>query len=232
MSEESRAKRAAGYAAAEMVESGMTVGIGTGTTALHFIHRLGELRQAGLSFIGVPTSKATLRLCQQAGLQMLDLDEVERIDLAVDGADEIDPKGRMIKGGGAALVREKLIATHSDEMVVVVDESKLVHQLGRFGLPVALLPFGYHHTVRLIQDAGYPAIVRTKEGGGTVVDDNGLVIVDIPFPNGCAQPERVHAELSALPGVVETGFFLTQASRLIIGYADGEVKVREVAHAL
>jgi ribose 5-phosphate isomerase A len=230
MSQESIAKRVAGYAAADLIESGMTVGIGTGTTARFFILRLAERCREGLSIVGVPTSIATLKLCQEADLPTRDLDEVDTIDVAVDGADEIDSQGRMIKGGGGALVREKLIATHSQQMLVIIDATKRVRQLGRFGLPIALLPFGAQHTLRLVRDCGYPAVLRKKNTGEPVFDDNGLAIADIPFPNGCTAPEKVHAELSALPGLVETGFFLTQASRLIVGYDDGRVEIEEVTN--
>lgn len=232
MSQESTAKRAAGYAAADRIESGMRVGIGTGTTIRYFILRLAERFLEGLDVIGVPTSMATLKLCQEAGLPMRDLDEVDLIDLAIDGADEIDPQGRMIKGGGGALVREKLVATHSQSMAVIIDANKRVDRLGRFGLPVALLPFGLHHTLHLIRDLGYPAELRLTNEGKPVIDDNGLAIADIPFPHGCIEPECIHEELSSLPGLVETGLFLTQASRLIVGYDDGRVEIEEVPHAL
>src|SRR6201988_5516895 len=146
-------KRQAAARALEQVQGGMKLGLGTGSTARHFVHLLGEKVRAGMKVIGVPTSEATRVQAEQCGIALTTLDEVDRLDLTVDGADEVDPALNLIKGGGGALVREKIVAAASDRMIVIADESKWVDALGRFPLPVEVVPFGLAATRRAIAEA-------------------------------------------------------------------------------
>lgn len=220
---ESRGKEAAGHAAAALIEPGMVVGIGTGSTARFFIEALGKRCSAGLQIRGVVTSQASQKLAKEVGIPLVTIDEVDEIDLTVDGADEIDPQKRMVKGGGGALLREKIIATHSREMVVVVDSSKRVDQLGAFGLPIEITPFGYTQTVRLIERLGKKAKLRTTQSGELVITDNRNYLVDLAFASPIEDPEQLEIDLLLIPGVVETGLFLTQGGRVFVGQPDGTV---------
>lgn len=222
---ESRGKEAAGHAAAALVEPGMVVGIGTGSTARFFIEALGKRCSTGLQVRGVATSQGSQKLAKEVGIPMVTIDEIDRIDLTVDGADEIDPQKRMVKGGGGALLREKIIATHSQEMVVVVDSSKCVDQLGAFGLPIEITPFGYTQTLRLIERLGKKAKLRTTQSGELVITDNRNYLVDLAFASPIRDPEQLQIDLLLIPGVVETGLFLTQAGRVFFGQPDGTVTI-------
>src|ERR1700755_3009957 len=164
-------KRQAAACALEHVQNGMKLGIGTGTTAKHFVDLLGEKVRAGLDVIGVPTSEATRAQAQQCGIRLTTLDEIDRLDLTVDGADEIEPALNVIKGGGGALLREKIVAAASDRMIVIADDSKWVDMLGRFPLPVEVIPFGLGATRRAIETAfaacgvsGQMAVRKAKGG--------------------------------------------------------------------
>ncbi len=227
------AKRAAAAHAAEMVEEGMRVGLGTGSTAAHLIARLGERRaREGLRFRGVATSEGTARLAREAGLEVVPLDEAGRLDLTIDGADEIDPSFQLIKGGGGALLREKIVAAASDRMVVIADEGKEVAALGAFPLPVEVIPFGARVTAALIGEAlaglglgGREAHLREGEGG-PFVTDGGHHLLDLHL--GRIEDARaLSAALNRIPGVVETGLFLDLCDAAVIGRADGGVEVRE-----
>lgn len=222
------AKRNAASAALEFVEDGMTVGLGTGSTAAFFVEFLADEVADGLLIKGVPTSEATRRLAEAHGIPLIPIEQVERIHLTVDGADEVDPSANLIKGGGAALLREKIIANASDHMVVIADAGKAVDELGRFPLPVEVTPFGFTITAKKVYDAlcrtGIDKpVVRIRElptGGAPLVTDGGNYILDcacgvIPTPAATA-----HA-LSAIPGVVEHGLFLNMARTIILGDEDG-----------
>jgi ribose 5-phosphate isomerase A len=219
-------KKAVGYKAAEFVENGMRVGLGTGTTAFFFIERLGQRCKEGLKIHAVASSNHSFQLARQAHIPLIDIENITALDLTVDGADEIDPKKRMIKGGGGAHVREKIVAAMSREMIVIIDESKLVPSLGKCKLPVEILPFGHHATFHHMQKAGYRGEFRKKKEGGLFVTDNGNLIIDIHFNTACTNPEEDHEILIHIPGVVDTGFFFNLAGRVIVGFADGQVVVR------
>lgn len=219
-------KKNLGIKAASLVEEGMLVGLGTGSTASCFIERLIERCREGLKISAVSSSLRSLKLAQQGGIPIVDMDEVTNIDLTVDGADEIDPFDRMIKGGGGALVREKILATSSTTMLVLVDESKLVTQLGNCGLPLEIIPFGYHATISKIQNLGYGGKIRRKTDGSLYVTDNGNHIFDIHSPLLFPHPEEVHNQLINLAGVVETGFFFNIPIQLLVGYSDGNIVFR------
>ena len=217
-------KQAAALKALDLVRDGMRLGLGTGSTAAMFVEALGERVAGGLKVTGVPTSQATRRLAERLGIALADLDETE-LDLTVDGADEIDPDLNLIKGGGAALAREKIVAASSRRMVVVADASKQVKVLGRFPLPVEVIPFGWASTARRIGEAGREAgcdgrMVLRRNGEEPLVTDNGNWIVDCHF-GAIAAPARLAGALSEVPGVVEHGLFVGLCSAAIIGTARG-----------
>ena len=218
-------KRAAGEAAAALVESGMTVGLGTGSTAAWFVRALAA-RKLDLSCVA--TSEATATLAREGGMMVVDLDAVSRIDLTVDGADEIGPDLVLIKGAGAALLREKLVWEASDRCVVIADDSKRTARFGAvFPLPVEVVRYGHATTARRIartlEEWGYvaPCILRGATGA-PVLTDNGNVIYDIAF-DGIDDPEGVEALLKSLTGVVEHGLFIGLASEALIATPSGVV---------
>lgn len=214
-------KKALGEKAASLVEADMVVGLGSGSTAACFIQSLIERCKDGLKIQAVSSSIKSQELAKSGGIEVLDMDQVPSIDLAIDGADEIDPKNRMIKGGGGAHVREKIVASSSNQMIVIVDESKLVEKLGSFGLPVEVLPFGLAATLYKLQKLGYQGKIR--EGFTT---DNGNKIWDIHTPKFFDHPEKDHEKILNTPGVVDTGFFLNIPVKVLVGYADGKVEFR------
>jgi ribose 5-phosphate isomerase A len=229
-------KQFAAAAALELVESGMTLGLGSGSTAELFVKALGAALSAGeLSNIrGVPTSQVTADLAQEVGVALLPVDQADRIDLTIDGADEVDGHFRLIKGGGGCLLREKIIAHASDLMAVVVDETKLVRELGAFPLPVEVEPFAFTITAKKVFDALRGAGVKTPEvslrrrGDGLkpYLTDGGHFILDCACTR-IPDPEDAAERLGAIPGVVEHGLFIGMARLLIVGEDDG-AKVMEV----
>lgn len=218
-------KEAAAKAALPLIRDGMTVGLGTGSTAAYFIQHLIEKVRAGLKIQAVATSRRSEQLAQEGGIPLLDINAIENIDLTIDGADEIDSQRRMIKGGGGALLREKIIATHSREMVVIVDESKIVDRLGKFPLPVEVIPFAWKLTQRTIGKLGYSSDLRKNSDGSPFLTDNQNYILDLRMNATNDAPELMHAELKNIPGVVETGLFLRLAGRVFIGHGDGSVEL-------
>jgi len=225
----SRAKEAAGRAAAESVRDGMIVGLGTGSTVHYTLERLAErIRTEGLAVRGVPTSLDTERKARKLGIPLAALDEIEAIDLTIDGADEIDVRFDMIKGGGGALLREKVVAALSWREVIVVDRGKVVERLGvRFPLPIEVVPFARAAVARRIAAMGASWTVRTREGQEIVRTDNGNEILDCRFPGGIADARTLERQLDEIPGVVESGLFVALAHQLVIGDDDGRVEVRE-----
>jgi ribose 5-phosphate isomerase A len=210
-------KQKVGQKAAELVQDGMLVGVGTGTTAHYFIQSLIARCQEGL--------KISAALARSGGILVLEMDAFTKIDIDIDGADEIDPSKRLIKGGGGALLREKIIATSSSEMVVIVDESKLVKHLGAFGLPVEIIPFGYRATLSKLYHLGYKGDIRKNKNDTLYVTDNGNYIFDVRFQPVCSKPEEDQEKINSIPGVVETGLFIDIAGRVIIGFKDGSVEI-------
>ena len=206
-------KREAARSALVLVEAGMRLGLGTGSTAKHFVDLLGERVAAGLDVVCVPTSEVTRAQAQALGIRLTTLDETPRLDLAIDGADEIDGELRLIKGGGGALLREKIVAAASDRFVVIADHSKRVRMLGAHPLPVEVVPFGHVSTRELM--LGRSAEVgclgdiklRCTREGAPFVSDNGNLIYDCFF-GGIEEPELLDEALRMIPGVVENGFFI------------------------
>lgn len=219
-------KRQAAARALDYVRDGMRLGLGTGSTAKHFVELLGERIQAGLKVIGVPTSEATRILAERCGVPLTTLDEIDRLDLTVDGADEIDPALNVIKGGGGALLREKIVAAASDRMIVIADESKWVERLGRFPLPVEVIPFGLSATRRAVETAfaqcGVSGAleVRKRGDGHVFVTDGGHWIIDARLEEIPDAP-RLAGFLSAIPGVVEHGLFIGLVSTAMLAGSQG-----------
>lgn len=219
-------KRAAARAAADLVTDGMRLGLGSGSTFLFVLERLAErIAQEGLKVTGVPTSKATAEAAQKSGVPLLSLVEVDYLDLALDGADEVDAQKNLIKGGGGAHVREKIVAAAAREMVVVVDDGKLVDMLGKkFLLPVEVMSFGWKQAERAIAATGCKPQLRQTADGEPFVSDNGNYVLDCKY-DGIPDPAWLNEHLNALPGVVDSGLFVGMAGRVVVGDAQGRVRV-------
>ncbi|MGA7850642.1 MAG: ribose-5-phosphate isomerase RpiA [Terriglobales bacterium] len=212
-------KEAAGRAAAELVRDGDIVGLGTGSTAYFTVVALGERVKAGLKVIGIPTSVQTADLARAVGIRLTTLDEHPQIDIAIDGADEIDPQLRLIKGGGGALLREKVVASASRKMVVVADSRKIVPVLGKFPLPVEVIAFARTVVEKKIAALGGSPKLRVKPDGSPYVTDNGNQILDCSFGK-IADPPALALALSNTPGIVEHGLFIGLASVALVGRGD------------
>lgn len=219
-------KRQAAARAVEQVQDGMKLGLGTGSTAKHFVELLGERVKAGLKVVGVPTSEATRADAERCGVPLTTLEEVDHLDLTVDGADEIDPNLDLIKGGGGALLREKIVAAASDRMIVIADETKWVDTLGRFPLPIEVIPFGLGATRRAIEAAfagngvSGPMDIRKTRDGHVFVTDGGHWIVDARLGRIPDSP-RLAASLNSIPGVVEHGLFIGLARTAVLAGPQG-----------
>jgi ribose 5-phosphate isomerase A len=228
-------KENAAIAALDFIQDGMRLGLGSGSTAARFVEALGRKVAEGLNVLCVPTSETTRAQATRLGIPLTTLDETPRLHLTVDGADEIDDQLRMIKGGGGALLREKIVATASDRMVVIADQSKLVDMLGRFPLPVEAVRFGLPATSRLVEamaaQAGCEGEIRLRRArsGETFITDEGNVILDCAFGR-IPEPEVLAFALKRVPGVVEHGLFLGVADVAILA-TDAGVRVlrKEVA---
>jgi len=217
-------KHAAAARAVEFVRPGMRLGLGTGSTAKHLVDLLGERVRGGLDIVAVPTSEATHRQAVSCGIPLTTLDETPALDLTIDGADEISPDLTLIKGGGGALLREKIVASASARMIVIADESKCVDVLGRFPLPVEIAPFGAGATRLAVQAVlrAQPGMLtlRKSEDGHAFVTDGGHFIVDAALGR-IEDPREVARALIAVPGVMEHGLFVGLASTAVIGGPDG-----------
>jgi ribose 5-phosphate isomerase A len=219
-------KREAAAGALDFVRAGMRLGLGTGSTARPFVEMLGERVRAGLDVIAVPTSETTRAQAEQCGIPLTTLDDTPELDLTVDGADEIGPDLTLIKGGGGALLREKIVAAASARMVVIADSSKWVAMLGRFPLPIEVVPFGLGATERAIAAAiaatGHsgPLKLRRDSAGHAFVTDGGHFILDAALQK-IADPRSLGARLTAIPGVVEHGLFIGLAHVAVIAGPEG-----------
>lgn len=225
-------KQQVGYAAAARVKSGSIVGLGTGSTTAFAIQALGERLKSGelQEVKGVPTSFQAIVLARQYGIPLVSLDEIERIDVAIDGADEVDPQKNLIKGGGAAHTQEKIVDTLADQFIVVVDSGKLVNKLGTtFLLPVEVVPMAVSPVTRMISKlGGQPQLRMGVKKAGPVVTDNGNLIIDVKFENGIDHPAELERTLNNLPGVLENGLFVDVTDVVLVGeIVDGQPSVRE-----
>ena len=214
-------KEVVGKKAVEYVKDGMIVGLGTGSTVFYFVHALADKVKEGLNVEMVSTSIQTVELAKSLGLTIKELEEIDHIDLAVDGVDEIDKNFNAIKGGGAALFREKIVADIAREVIWIYDESKDVEKLGNFNLPVEILPFGYSHTIRKMEEAGLNPVLRLKDGN-TLITDNNNFIVDLHLGYGF-DIQSVKEKLESIVGVVEHGLFLNMCKLCIKGTEHGAV---------
>lgn len=219
-------KKSAGLRAVDFIEDNMIVGLGTGSTAAYFIEALINQVHQGLKIQAVSSSRSSSELAKNGGIPLIDINETPHIDITVDGADEIDPQKRMIKGGGGAHLREKILASSSREMIVIVDETKLVAALGKAKLPVEILYFGSPATRMKIEALGFSGKWRMNPDHTLYLTENGNLLYDIEFPTLLTHPERDHQKISEIPGVIDTGFFFHLAGRVVIGYSDGRVEVR------
>jgi ribose 5-phosphate isomerase A len=215
------AKIRAAQAAAALVAEGMTVGLGSGTTASLVIGLLGErLRAEGLHFVGVSTSEASATLARAQGIALRDIDSVESIDVDIDGADEVDPQFRLIKGRGGALLREKIVASASRKRVIVIAPEKRVDRLGRkYPVPLEVTAFGISHTARRLQALGARPTLRLGPDGNPLVTDGGHRILDCHF-GPIDDPAALDRRLRAVIGVFETGLFLGLCDLLVVGHPD------------
>ncbi len=235
LSSQDRAKRTAGVrAAVDLCHDGMKLGLGSGTTSHFFVRALAERVREGLDIVGVPTSTATRDLALELGVPLADLNDMPHLDLTIDGPDEMDPDGAMIKGGGACLLWEKVVARASDRVVIVADDTKMVDHLGAFPLPIEVLPFGWVSTQRLVVDLlaghGYADAepVRRVRDDQVVVTDSGNYILDVRLGK-VTNAAALAVDLNQIPGVVENGLFVGMADGVVIGSPDGSSKIVEIA---
>lgn len=223
------AKTASGY-----VKSGMKVGLGTGSTAAWLVQCLGEkVRDEGLRIQGVPTSTRTAQLAREVGIEVISLDEAKWLDLTIDGADEYDGDFNLIKGGGGALLQEKIVATASDQVIIIADVSKKVETLGSFPLPVEVIPFGWQTTKTLIEETliGLDVLGQNTQlrmnGDAPFITDEGNYILDLNLIR-ISNAKQVSLVLNQIPGVVENGLFIDICDTVIVGYGDGRVEVGDI----
>ena len=229
-----KAKFVCAKRASQFVESGMKVGLGTGSTAAWLVRCLGEMvRDEGLRIKGVPTSTRTAELARQVGIEVVSLDEAKWLDLTIDGADEFDGEFNLIKGGGGALLQEKIVATASDRMVVIADVGKEVETLGKFPLPVEVIPFGWQTTQALVEETLVSMDVLGREstlrmnGDVPYVTDEGNHIIDLHLKR-IGNARQLALILNQMPGVVENGLFVDICDAVVLGYGDGRVEVRDI----
>ncbi|MBD1202775.1 MAG: ribose-5-phosphate isomerase RpiA [Rhodobacteraceae bacterium] len=229
-----KAKFVAAKRATEFVEDGMKLGLGTGSTAAWMVRCLAErIREEGLRVTGVPTSTRTAELAASLGIPITSLDDAKWLDLTIDGADEFDPNLALIKGGGAALLQEKIVATASDQMIVIADIAKEVSQLGAFPLPVEVIPFGWQTTKALIEETLVSLDVLNRDctlrmnGDRPLVTDEANYIIDLHLKR-IGNPRQMALVLNQIPGVVENGLFIDICDIVVIGHGDGRVTVRDI----
>jgi ribose 5-phosphate isomerase A len=228
------AKFVAAKRAVQFIENGMKVGLGTGSTSAWMVRCLAErIREEGLKVVGVPTSIRTAALARQLGIPITSLDDAKWLDLTIDGADEFDLDLTLIKGGGAALLQEKIVATASDQMIVIADAAKEVSQLGNFPLPVEIIPFGWQTTKALIEETLVSLDVMNREtsirmnGDKPLITDEANYILDLHLKR-IGNPRQLALVLNQIPGVVENGLFIDICDIVIVGHGDGRVTVRDI----
>ena len=214
----SQEKQNAARTAVDQIEDGMLIGLGTGSTAAFAISYLGEKVRSGLTISAIPTSEASKKQAQSEGIPLIDFETFPSIDLCIDGADEIDSELNMIKGGGGALLREKIVASSAKRYLIIIDSSKQVQILGTFPLPVEVIPFGWQVVSRKLKEMNASLELR-KSGTQPFVTDEGNYILDCRF-NSIPEVEQLETELNRIPGVVENGLFVAMCDQLIMGKGD------------
>jgi ribose 5-phosphate isomerase A len=211
-------KKLAGEASIDFIKDGMVVGLGSGSTVNWMVRKLAEQVKKGLDIKGIPSSKKTERLALEVGVPLTDFSTVDHIDIAIDGADEVDGEFNVLKGGGGSLVREKIVDVNANQLVIIVDESKLVKELGEFPLPIEVLQFGWEVTAKKIAELGGEPKIRVRDGE-RFISDNVNYILDCQFER-ILKPEELHSKLKQLTGVVETGIFTNMTDKVIIARDD------------
>ncbi|MDN6627143.1 MAG: ribose-5-phosphate isomerase RpiA [Pisciglobus halotolerans] len=214
------AKKAVGEKAAEFIEEGMIVGLGTGSTAYYLVEALGEKVKKGLNIIGVTTSSKTKKQAESLGIPLKSVDEVDHIDITIDGADEISGEYQGIKGGGGALLYEKIVATYSETVIWIVDSSKMIKTLGTFPLPVEVIPYGSQQMMRLFKEKNYRPSFRKTENDELFVTDAGHYIIDLHL-KAIEEPHALAEWLDHQVGVVEHGLFIDTVQTIIVGSNEG-----------
>ncbi|WP_462319050.1 ribose-5-phosphate isomerase RpiA [Marinilabilia sp.] len=217
-------KKMVAESAVKYIQDGMVVGLGSGTTAHWFIKKLGQMVKDGLEIKAGATSVESEVLAKELEIPIVSFEEIDHIDVTVDGADEVDPGLNLIKGGGGALLREKIVATESRELIIIVDESKLVKQLGKFPLPVEVIPFALSITQQKVEELGCKAGIRVDQENGRFKTNNGNVILDCEFEK-ISNPEELTQKLNMIPGVVENGLFINLAKKVLVGYKNGNLEI-------
>lgn len=216
-------KMMVGIEAAKYVTDGMTVGLGTGSTAYYMVEEIGRrVKEENLKIVGVTTSKETAKQAASLNIPLKSIDEVDFVDLTIDGADEISKDYQGIKGGGAALLFEKIVASYSKKNIWIVDQSKMVEKLGAFPLPVEVIPYGSQQLFKVFQEEGYNPVLRLNQDGTPLLTDSQNQIIDLHLAE-IDEPKELAHQLSNLAGVVEHGLFLDIVSTVIVGYEDGPV---------
>ena len=217
-------KRIAGEKAAEYIKDGMILGLGTGSTAYYMIKKVGELVENGMNLKAVATSQSTENLAKKLNIPLVHIDEIERIDLCIDGVDEIDKDFNAIKGGGGALFREKIVATLANEVIWIMDESKLVDSIGKFPLPIEVLPYGYTQVIKKLKEYSFNPTIRMKDEN-IFITDNGNYIIDLHIRKPMNITD-VYNKVNGITGVLEIGLFINMCTRIIIG-TDSGIKIIE-----
>jgi ribose 5-phosphate isomerase A len=221
-------KKRVGVYAADYVQQGMTIGIGTGSTVYWLLQELGNRVHQGLQFRAIPTSRQTQTLATEMGITIADLNMVNELALTIDGADEVDPALQLIKGGGGALLQEKIVAAASRQLIIIADETKMVNTLGHFPLPVEVIPFGWKHVQKKIVQLGCKDVVLRQKNNETFVSDHGHYILDCHF-GSIGDAALLDQHLHQVPGIVDTGLFLNMADIIITGYTDGRIVTTQPA---
>jgi ribose 5-phosphate isomerase A len=218
-------KKKVGIYAADFIQPGTTIGLGTGSTVYYLVQELGERVKQGLDITIVPTSRQTQQLAEEAGINVTDLDNIASLPLTIDGADEVDSNGQLIKGGGGALLQEKIVASASEELIIIADNSKLVAQLGQFPLPVEVIPFGHKQVIRRIMDSGMckQVSLRLKDDQPYITDHHHYIL-DCEYEK-IENPASLNKILRNITGVVETGLFINMANQVIIGHPDKSIEL-------
>jgi ribose 5-phosphate isomerase A len=217
-------KQLAANKAVSFIKSGMTVGLGTGSTAHYAIEMIGEkVKNNELQIRAIATSKESEEQARSLGITIVSFAEIDQIDITIDGADETDEQLNLIKGGGGALLREKIVASNSKQLIIIVDESKLVKHLGKFSLPVETVVFGWEKTFQKLQSLGCAPKLRMKNNAAYITD-NSNYIIDCAFGE-IQDPAALHDKINSIVGVVENGLFINMASKVIAGFNNGEVKI-------
>jgi len=220
-------KQKLGVYAADYVQQDMLIGLGTGSTVYYLLKELGKRKEQGLNFTAVCTSLQTQKILDEEGIKYFSLNEVDRLQLAIDGADEVDVNGNLIKGGGGALLQEKIVEASCKELIIIVDEKKDVQTLGAFPLPVEVITFGWKQVQQKIEKTYNIKIQLREKDNKIFITDHKHYILDCYF-NSITNPAQLNTDLHLIPGVVETGLFINMATKIITGYSDGTIKERDI----